>query len=321
MMQKNEDALLLNWLKYYGYLFGFENLVVLDNGSDSETSRDILQRFAAAGVRVIYRYNGVIDFHRKGSIIAELIRQMEDEGDDSDFYLPVDCDEFITVFEDANLSCSRAAIHRMLDSLINSQAALSINSSFYNLPGEPGWFCAKFYEKGLVERRTLLDLDHGFHYPKTIYPDRRIVTKFAYLHFHNKPLSLLLAHARQKFAGFVDPDDPVALAAWNGTMVHMKKYFSMTEEDYARRYDGELQVYVPEIGYLAQALGLVGPAFEFPPLRSAGCVALAADGNPEARQNAQPFRIEDVPADDEVVSYNTSRLARFIQARHRHVDQ
>ena len=33
MMQKDESFLLEPWLLYNGYLFGFENLTVYDNGS------------------------------------------------------------------------------------------------------------------------------------------------------------------------------------------------------------------------------------------------------------------------------------------------
>ena len=39
MMQKDEVHLLEPWLAYHGYLFGFENLYVLDNGS---TRPDVL---------------------------------------------------------------------------------------------------------------------------------------------------------------------------------------------------------------------------------------------------------------------------------------
>ena len=51
-MQKDEGLLLDAWLRYYGYLFGFENIEVLDNGSRDRLTTGILEQFEAAGVVV-----------------------------------------------------------------------------------------------------------------------------------------------------------------------------------------------------------------------------------------------------------------------------
>ena len=98
VMQRNEDLLVENWIKYYGYLFGYDRLIVLDNGSDNTTVIDTLRTYERAGVRVFWGAQSTHDFHEKGNIICRIIRELEDSGDDSDFYFPAACAEFLTLY-------------------------------------------------------------------------------------------------------------------------------------------------------------------------------------------------------------------------------
>ncbi len=52
MMFRDEVLLLKPWLHYHGYLFGFENLYVFDNGSRDETVLATLRQFAKIGANV-----------------------------------------------------------------------------------------------------------------------------------------------------------------------------------------------------------------------------------------------------------------------------
>ena len=52
MMKSDEAFLLRPWLAYHGYLFGCENLFVMDNGSALADVRATLREFAARGVHV-----------------------------------------------------------------------------------------------------------------------------------------------------------------------------------------------------------------------------------------------------------------------------
>lgn len=56
-MQKNESKLLEAWIKYYGYLFGFENLYILDNGSNEDAVFSILKKYSRVGVNIYYEHN------------------------------------------------------------------------------------------------------------------------------------------------------------------------------------------------------------------------------------------------------------------------
>ena len=67
MMQKNESELLDKWLRYHGYLVGFENLYVYDNGSESQEIISLLEKYQQFGVNVDFEHNQRADFEGKGS--------------------------------------------------------------------------------------------------------------------------------------------------------------------------------------------------------------------------------------------------------------
>lgn len=157
-----------------------------------------LHTYEKVGVRVLYGNGSFEEFNEKGNSICRIIRELEDNGDNSDFYIPLDCDEFIALYKYDSITCSRKKINEYFDSIKNIRATYKINSSWYNVPGSPGWFCPRLYDKGFVERNTILELDHGFHFPKTTTSDRVFVTDFIYFHFHNKPLNILKEHAKKK---------------------------------------------------------------------------------------------------------------------------
>ena len=190
-----------------------------------------------------------------------------------------------------------------------------LNSSLYNVPGRPGWFCPRFYEKGFVERNTLLELDHGFHYPRTTTSDRVLQTDLAYLHFHNKPLDVLRSNARTKLTGFVDPDDAEALRNFNGAGVHLKRYFALTEGDYRDTYKDMMQLLVPSIQALGHVLGLTGDMFGRSEGPTRNAVMVALDGGPDA---PRPFGeiVTNPPAS---LSRPPPRLLRFVRSLHTHV--
>src|SRR5271170_8315503 len=110
MMQKDEDLLLRPWLLYHGYLFGFENLYVYDNGSKSTRIFETLREFADIGVHVDLSFTRQEDFENKGAILGEKIKEFKNS-DLYDIAIPLDCDEFLAI-HDFNLGviCSRSLI-------------------------------------------------------------------------------------------------------------------------------------------------------------------------------------------------------------------
>ncbi len=263
-MQRDERQLLEPWLRHHGLLFGFENLVVLDNGSREADVLATLARYERAGVRVERGHAAPRDFLDKGLHVARLIAELDREGG-YDFALPIDCDEFLAVFDEDGLSCGRRAVDAAFDALIGERRALGIALSLANAAGQPGWFVADTMQKGFLPRGCVLDVDHGFHRPRSRLADGMRATRFCYLHFHNKPFATLLAHARRKLDGLVDHRDAQALRGYSGINYHLVPYFFLTETQYHAIPDRMLALQVPGFTRLAAALGTDGALFGTPP--------------------------------------------------------
>ena len=259
MMQRDETQLLLPWLRHHGALFGFENLIVLDNGSRDAGVLATLARFERAGVRVERAHAAPRDFLDKGRHVARVIGELDAAAaaeDGYDFALPIDCDEFLAVFDEFGLSCSRRAIDRAFEALLGERRALGIEMSLTNVVGRPGWFAADTLQKGFLPAGSVLEVDHGFHHPRSRLEDGMRWTRFCFLHFHNKPFDTLVAHARRKLDGLVDHHDLDALRAYRGMNYHLVPYFFMTPAQYRAIPDRMLTLTVPGFTRLAAALGI-----------------------------------------------------------------
>jgi hypothetical protein len=95
-MQKNEDDILEEWILYHSYLFGLDNLYIVDNLS-TQKSVDILKKYEKRGLHVTVQN----DYSKKGEYLFELIKQTQN---DCDLAIPLDIDEFVAVVDVNNLS-------------------------------------------------------------------------------------------------------------------------------------------------------------------------------------------------------------------------
>ena len=120
MMQKNEATLLEPWILWHAAIFGFPSLTIIDNGSTDPAVLDIQTRYEEKGVRIIRDHASHSDFLHKGEVIANIIRQWDAE-ESYDFAVPLDCDEFLTVFLD-QLSLDPDVIRRQFDYLKQENA-------------------------------------------------------------------------------------------------------------------------------------------------------------------------------------------------------
>ncbi len=254
MMQKDEGLLLDAWLRYYGYLFGFENLEVLDNGSHDRLTRTILERFEAAGVTVHRQYTLIEHFEAKGAIVAGIIEGW-DRTLEYDFVMPSDVDEFLAPFTVDGLSCRRDQIASCLDDLLDCRQALWMETSLFNVPSRPGWFHPEIFPKGFLPSRSILSLDSGYHIPQSRLSEGTRRTNLTYLHYHNKPYELVQAHTRRKLDRRVDVGDPVALQAYRGAGWHMTKDLLMSRDQYVHQFDHAVTLRFEQFAALLRALG------------------------------------------------------------------
>jgi hypothetical protein len=248
MMMKNENDLVLPWVLYHGTLFGFENLTIIDNGSEPEVKRH-LELVESYGVSVIYNYNSVTDFLKKGDIVAQIIRDMDDASP-ADFYFPLDCDEFIGAEDAENgYKFDIHYIEGVLAEYLGSKDSLTISAYLDNHPTLPGRFKKSGPQrKSFFPARTCAGLDRGFNNPRLRTAGGRRQTKIVYVHYHFKPYELLQAHARQKLQAFISDlsEENIKNHIENkGSGFHYARHLLMTERDYLSRINASLYQDVP----------------------------------------------------------------------------
>lgn len=258
MMQKDESFLLEPWLLYNGYLFGFENLTVYDNGSILPEVVATLARFAAAGVTVVSNHGQPADWVIKGDHFTSAIQAWDRNGD-YDFAIPLDCDEFIALFTPTGVTCRRSDIHAYLDSLIGTEGVFAIDTTNFNVPGRAGWFWPGQGSKRFFAANTIGTLDHGYHIATSRKSAAVVATQLTHLHFHNKPYATLIEHSRRKLMHYVDVDDQAAVAAFKGPNCHLVHSFLQTEQEYMAQMDVRLTFSFTGLATLMAALGHRSP--------------------------------------------------------------
>ncbi len=279
MMQKDEADLLDAWFKYYGYMFGFGNLEVIDNGSTDPAVLETLAKYELVGSKINRQYPTKQDFLHKGDI-AKAIIDSWDSRFDYDLALPVDCDEFLVYFKDNEIRCDRDGLHASLDTLVRTRSSGLIQNSLMNVPDKSGWFYMYGVPKALLAAGTVDYLDNGFHYPRVKSGSALLPTNLMYVHLHNRSFEKLLEFSRRKLENYIDVTDLDTVRSYTGISHHLAKYFLMTQEEYARQYADAPTLFLPEIADLFNALGvdlektLHGAVRHSRSLRAAGSVTL-----------------------------------------------
>ena len=207
MMQKDESDLLQPWIEYHASLFGFENLYIWDNGSTEDSISTILANYEKKGVHVVYVNNTPLDFRRKGVILGKRIKELDDTME-FDFFLPIDCDEFLVVEDNnQNVSCEKQDVLNEMKKYSAETRALRIGTSYYNLLGQKDCYWKTGYKKTFFRTGTFKQMDHGFHEGESRLATGQALTNFAYVHMHHKPHSLIVKHSMNKLSPYYDIND------------------------------------------------------------------------------------------------------------------
>jgi len=232
MMQKDEALLLRPWLLYHGYLFGFENLYVFDNGSESTEVFDILREFAGVGVHVDLRFTSQKDFERKGGILGDKIEELKNS-DLYDIAIPLDCDEFLAINDfNEGVTCSRGPIWSEIERVSEGDVVCRVAHCLDNRPGHFDLFRLAGHVKSILIVREFIALDHGFHAADIPQGKEYGSTSLIHIHMHFKPFDDILRGARDKLRPFVDVGDQNAVQNFRGRGVHLTRLFSISHSDY-----------------------------------------------------------------------------------------
>jgi hypothetical protein len=256
MMLKNEDELARPWIRYHGVTVGYHNLFIFDNGSTSNRTLLALKQGAEAGATVYYSHCSPQDFVQKGRIFADLIREM-DLHDPADFYLPLDCDEFLACKYGDRVDCSRDGIVENLGLYAKNPSPLAIAAGLDNHPRKPAFFrWSPTQRKTFFAEGACASLDHGFHVGRSRLGSNPVQTGIVYIHYHFRPHALLIEHSKAKLSPFTTDfsrDNMIAYVAQKREGWHCAAHLLSSEDNYCT--DDAAFVEFPEIRARFEELG------------------------------------------------------------------
>ena len=109
-MVKDEEDIVKEWVEYYGEIFGYDNLYIVDNMSTDGTY-EVIQKYMEKGVKLSRHPN----YLEKGNIMKQLITNNK-----SIIAFPLDIDEFIVYYDKHSNRISTNSIIPYLHNLIQS---------------------------------------------------------------------------------------------------------------------------------------------------------------------------------------------------------
>lgn len=236
MMQKDEGDLLSAWIAYHSSLVDCGDIYILDNGSKDPATLSILDGAKQSGVNVL-DFPEQKDFESKGAIIARLAKDIG-----TGCYIPIDCDEFLFVLKDAQVSASRPDFLEQIGSFMGGSAPVGrIGEGLWNVPGS-GNFYNYPVKRVVIKSGVEVKLDLGFHlhnYDTGVDNTgglEIVDTGIGVFHFHNRPFYSLVAAAKRKMAARIPSFSRKVVAGYKGNGAHLLKYFTMSEREYLQSF-------------------------------------------------------------------------------------
>lgn len=273
IMMKNEQTLIEPWLLYHADLFGMENLYVFDNGSTDAHSLAVLKKYEQQGLNIDRFFTTPSAYAHKGDIIGLMVKAL-DGLNKYDFFVPMDCDEFLMLRDPGSESGYTASKERIIgyfDSIdANDGRILRVSEALTNVLGQTGMFRSVFSSKTIYPKNSLVETDHGYHNATSSRAAEYREVDLAYAHFHYRPYEELMRFAREKLRmALTDTqmDNKVTLSNFKGRGSHLVEYFMSDAETYYGRFRHvPTAIRLPELTERFFALGVAVPFsyFELP---------------------------------------------------------
>jgi len=199
-MTKNEYDLIEDFILYYGYLFGYKNVTIIDNNSDNPQVLDIYIKYQKLGLNVVFESN----YTNQGQGDA-FTKYMTLEKFNCDFLIGLDTDEFLFSLEDlknGNDSFCKTKILQIFDnykledtlfkiniyptSVVDILNDKYVNNKFINPATDIIYFTNQVEDvkKFFVRSNSFINTNNGNHSINTSYGNK-IYSSLGLLHFHN----------------------------------------------------------------------------------------------------------------------------------------
>ena len=212
---KNEYDLIEYWTLFYGSIFGYENLTIIDTGSDNKIVLNFYEKIKKNTQINIYKENSF----NPGEQGKYFTKYMHTEKSDSDFLLGCDTDNFLILrgtnkiikedyfrfFESLPKEQNKFLIHSSIDSIIDSNSPNYINNKYNN----PIMDCDKFINHATVcanfyRTKAFVNTSDGNHIGETS-PDQiafNCSDKLVYIHYNYTGLSRCMERSIEICEGY-----------------------------------------------------------------------------------------------------------------------
>lgn len=202
-MVKNELDIVIDWVIYHGYTFGFSNLYMIDNYSTDGTYEALVKMKREFGINIIR----LPDYKKKGLYMTFFMRTMCE----NELAFPIDIDEFIVCYNKTTnkISCDKQTffmelsrlpqvpVYKMnyIDSKIlipNGYKRATVESKYGKYNNQKDFAKSFFYSrlfKGII--------DHGNHFKTNNY----FLSNFCLVHFHTRNIEQIKQKVHNNVSG------------------------------------------------------------------------------------------------------------------------
>lgn len=189
-MVKDELDIVIDWVVYHGYTFGFSNLYVIDNFSMDGTYEVLVKMKEEFGINIIQ----LPDYKKKGLYMTFFTRMLAK----NELAFPIDIDEFIVCYDRKTnrIRCDKQTFFKELSRLPKVpvykmnyiQSKILITNGYKRAAVESRYgkydnqrdFAKSFFHSGLFKGI----IDHGNHFRTSNYH----LSNFCLVHFNTRNL-------------------------------------------------------------------------------------------------------------------------------------
>lgn len=208
---RDEYDMIEDFIRYYGGLFGYSNIVVIDNMSVHPVVLDVYDRFRPLGVTVVYEsnYTGV----GQGEAFTKHMRNYKDK---CEWLIGLDTDEFmlpmekgkdvLTVLREIPIDVTKCSINAYPTSVVDPQAPYYVRETI----ARPAQSITTFLEtndtmtsdsKSFCRASAFVRAGNGNHHVEVSHGSH-MRAPIQYLHFHNTGMRRMFERARNVIDGY-----------------------------------------------------------------------------------------------------------------------
>jgi hypothetical protein len=201
---KDEYDLIEDFIEFYGYIFGYNNLTIIDTGSTNNLVLDYYHKIKCEkNVNIVFE-NGY-ENGKQGDHFTKYM-SIEKSKNSCDFLLGLDTDNFlilpnsnvinkedyINYFKNLSITNNKFLIHATLDSVVDLNSKFYVNNKYLR----PAKHCETFYKGGTVHInfyrcKNFHKTCNGNHSGITIPDQPPLMTDLTMVHYCNTGITRL----------------------------------------------------------------------------------------------------------------------------------